>query len=83
MNTSARMKTRALVLLSVYPIGAPAGRWSRIVKTMERIRLLSTSPIASWRWAMAKRKARIDSAAVEQQDARVAEIRALPVIPGG
>jgi hypothetical protein len=96
MNTSARMKTRTLVLLSVGPVGAErsasASRWARIAKTLERVRLLSTSPIASWRWAMAKRRiARLAAGrdpqgkveAEAKAEAHRAEIRALPVIPGG
>jgi hypothetical protein len=87
MNTSARMKTRTLVLISVCPRGAEGSastsRWARIVKTLERIKLLSTSPIASWYWAMAKRRARLDATREARHEADVAEIRALPVIPGG
>jgi len=32
------------------------GGWTRFQRTLERIRLLLSSPIASFRWARAKRK---------------------------
>jgi hypothetical protein len=37
--------------------GLPRGRWIRIQRALERIRLLLGSPIASFRWARAKRRA--------------------------
>jgi hypothetical protein len=87
MKTNARMKTHSLVLVSVRPIGlegsAPRGGWNRVVETFGRIRLLAASPVASWHWAMAKRRARLEATREARHEADVAETRALPVIPGG
>jgi hypothetical protein len=36
--------------------GLQRGRWTRFQRTLERIRLLLGSPVASFRWARAKRR---------------------------
>jgi hypothetical protein len=38
--------------------GVQPGRWTRIKRTLGRIGLLMVSPVASFRWARAKRNAR-------------------------
>jgi hypothetical protein len=61
MNARIRIVTRISVCpLVVSPAkenGLQAGKWERFQKTLGRIRLLSGSPIASLRWAIAKRRA--------------------------
>ena len=49
--------------------GLQQGRWTRIRRALGRIRLLLGAPIASFRWAKAKRRAssRKNEAAVESE----------------
>lgn len=57
MNRVERPNTGLFVIACNNAGGSlPLGRWARLQRTLERARLLLGSPIASFRWAMAKKR---------------------------
>jgi hypothetical protein len=66
MNARMKLVTRqhaALFVISVEAAGgdgdSQAGKWTWLQKKLKRMLLLLRSPIASFRWARAKHKARV------------------------
>src|SRR5215469_13983749 len=56
MKKAVRPYGGPFVISARKPEGLQQGGWTRFQRTLERIRLLLSSPIASFRWARAKRK---------------------------
>ena len=57
MNKAKRCQANLYLVSPEVISGLQAGRWIKFQRDLERIRLLLGSPIASLRWAIAKRRA--------------------------